>query len=245
MNGEISMKRKYLLNASLIVLVLVLVTPKVIAYSAAKDYKNENEMNTLEPYVNFNDQNNSEIDTFNKVKINEGKPYVNFYDGNGYLIDSYTQNQIENSLVETELYKPSKKSESGEFFAHYYDENGLLKNPDVDVRKEIIELSDNNKHKLFVFRHSSFLNNITIGQNRTFYKPESIIVEPESEFESMSVNILDSVGLKVGKIEMGNFLGGIKISLVNYVQDDSYSIQFINEKEPKRIDISGGIVIYN
>lgn len=237
------MRKRYLSNVLLVVVVLFLITPKIIAYSAAKDYRKE--MNNLEPYVNFNDQKNGGIDAFNKIKINEGKPYVNFYDGNGYLIDSYTQDQIEKSLVEIDIYSPSNESESGEFYTNYYDENGLLMNPDKDIRKQITELSKQNKHKLFVFRRSSFLNNIAIGKNITFYKPESIIVEPELEFESMSIKIFDSVGLEVGKIEMGNFLGGINVSLANYIQNDSYSIQFINEQEDKRINILGGIVIYN
>ena len=53
----------------------------------------------------------------------------------------------------------------------------MLLDPDEDIEKEMKELSGENKHKLFVFRSSTFVNNIPIGQDRTFYKPESLIIE--------------------------------------------------------------------
>lgn len=48
------------------IVVLVLVTSKIITYGVAKDYQKE--INSLEPYANFNIENNDE------------KPHVNFYD---------------------------------------------------------------------------------------------------------------------------------------------------------------------
>lgn len=222
------MKKRYF-YISLVVLVLILVAPKLIAYSTTKK-----EANSLEPYVNFN-----------KGVVNEEKPYVNFYNGDGQLIDSYSQDQIDESLVEASIYKPSKESVEGKPFAIFYDEDGLPLDPDEDIEKEIKELSGENKHKLFVFRSTSFVNSISIGQDRTFYKPESIIIEPELYSGPILINLFDSTGQKTRTIAIGNIPGGIKVPLTNYVEDESYSIQLVSEKQGEQIKIWGGVVTFN
>ncbi|MEC1180230.1 hypothetical protein P9B03_17135 [Metasolibacillus meyeri] len=52
------MRKRYFLNIPLVIVVLVLVTSKIITYGVAKDYQKE--INSLEPYANFNIENNDE-----------------------------------------------------------------------------------------------------------------------------------------------------------------------------------------
>ncbi|WP_391201723.1 hypothetical protein [Psychrobacillus sp. L4] len=150
----------------------------------------------------------------------DGKAFVNLYDENGNLVKKYSEEQLNKMFVNNKIYKNEGMT------ADFLDENGLIIDPTEDIVKEMSELSDSGAHNLFVFRSTKFNNNINLGgQNKTFYKPISMIVEPEEVFDSMLINILDSVGKKVGSLEIGYFQRGIKIPLVDF-QDDAYSIQF-------------------
>jgi len=235
-------KKKKVVKWSFVVLLLIFITPNVIAFSTV--IKNEEEIDDLEPYGNIYDQNGDIIASTIKENVNYKKAYVKFYDENDYLINSYSQKQVKERFVGTDIHKKSTEGKSGEPYANFYDENGILVNEQVDMSKEIVKLAGYGEN-VFVFRYSSFLENIVIGKNRTFYKPKSIIIEPDVKFESMTINIINSVGKRAVKIETGNFVEALNIDLEDYIEDDFYSIIFTNENKNKRIQLVGGVVIYN
>ncbi|ALC85135.1 hypothetical protein AM499_04370 [Bacillus sp. FJAT-22090] len=171
--------------------------------------------------------------------------YMKLFDKNGQMIKSYSEEEIKNQLIETNLYK-SAEAENGKPFANFFDENGLIMNPSEEIKAEVKELSQSNKFKLYVFHRFSFSSNILVGQNSiaTFSKPQSIIIEPIEKFESMSIILQNSAGNRVGRIEIGNYLGGLSVPLDDFELDDSYSIQLINNNQEIPIYLHGGVIIY-
>ncbi len=208
-----------------------------------QDEAYESDEEIVEPYGHLYDSNGDIIASTDPERINVQKPYLKFYDENDKLIDSYTEEQIQVLSVDTEIYKYTKR-DGEEPYAEFYDENGIIMDADEDMEKELNQLLADNK-SVFVFRESSFHENLSVGKGRQFVKPQSLIIEPLVKFRSMSINLFDSVGKQVGRIESGNFDGGLKIPLTEYVrEDEEYTIQLVNEATGRHVHILGGVVLF-
>ncbi|OKL35291.1 hypothetical protein [Domibacillus mangrovi] len=228
------MKKRYFLSFSLVALV-------ALTYSAS----NHQDERHTDPFGNFYDKNGDLIDSSHKSILNEGRPYLTIYDQNNHLIGTYNEEQMKELTFDKDVYKEPKEMDTERPYAYFYDENGKLLNASQDIKAAMTQLSNSGEHDLFIFRSSSFKNNIEIGQNRIFKQPKRLILEPNEPFEQLSILLSDSKGQQTMKMEMGNFIGGINIPLEEYVPDDSYTIQFINEDEDQSIHILGGAVLFN
>lgn len=233
------MKIRYFIGLFLVTLVLSLVITKV--YSG----KDKQEELSERPYAKFYDKGGLVVDTSNISMINDGKPYLNVYNHNNHLINSYSPEKMNDLKFDTDVYKVEAK-ETEEPFANFYDENGKLVNATKDMEVPVTQLSNSGEYELFIFRKVYFKDNIWIGENRIFEQPHRLILEPNEQFEQLSINLFNSKGQQVIKMELGNFISGINIPLEEYLREkDSYTIQFINKNEEQPISILGGVVLFN
>lgn len=228
------MKKKYFLNVGLTIFVLGLVIQPVFAEGGGNDVQRMIE------------RNQQVLGIIPKAALNmEEKAHLVMYDKNNQLIQSYSEEQLKELVTEMDIYKDTEASISGRPYAEIFDENGLLLDPPTSIEKEVKELSDAGSHDLFVFRHSSFSNQLSIGQGKSFIQPRSLIVEPINQLETLIINLINGNGQIIGTIELSNFTESVKIPLDSYTTNDSYSIQLVNKSQKELIDLVGGVVIYN
>ena len=166
---------------------------------------NKNEIKDENIVTHSFDENGIRIQSEKEEVINDGKPYLKYYDGNGQVMESYSQDQMEELVVETVIYKESTVINNGQPIGIFYDKNGVNLDPSKEIEEEMLELSNLNEYKLHVFRISSFMKSIQIGKTRTFNNPVSLIIEPKEKFGFMSIYITNSTGKRAGRIEMGNY----------------------------------------
>ncbi|MDJ0333560.1 hypothetical protein [Planococcus sp. S3-L1] len=227
------MKKKHFFNLGLIFLTFGLVIPTVFAKDGERRAQKTIEANQY-------------IFGLPKAAMKiEEKPYLVMYDKNKQPIQSYSEEQLKELITEMHIYKDSEESQNGEPYAEIFDENGLLLNLSADIEKEVKELSVAGAHNLFVFRQSSFSNQLSIGQGKIFDQPKSLIIEPVEEIEILNVNLIDTTGEIIGSLELNNFTESLKIPLDFYTEDSPYSIQLINKSQKESVDLIGGVVIYN
>ncbi|WP_391202757.1 hypothetical protein [Psychrobacillus sp. L4] len=221
------MKKKY----SIFLLLLVLAITIILFMN--KDNDNLKSNNKVE------DSYKESIKPINSLEDS----YMNFFDEKGHLFKSYSEEQLKNLLIDTNLYKRDESEDGEKPFATFYDENGINLEPSEEIKAEMKKLSNSNEFKLFIFRQSSISSYIPVRNNTIFSKPQSIIIEPTDEFKSMSIILENSSGNRIGRIVLGNYLGGLIVPLEAFESEDSYSIQLVNnEQDP--IYLNGGIVIY-
>ena len=227
------MRKKYVLNLGLTVLALGLVIPPVFAQGGERDAQNMIERN-------------QHILGLPKAALKmEEKAHLVMYDKNNQLIQSYSKEKLKELVTETDIYKDSEATTSGEPYAEIFDENGLLLDPPTSIEKDVKDLSNAGSHSLFVFRHSSFSNQLSIGQGKSFNQPKSLIIEPVGQVETLHVNLIDATGQKIGSMQLNDFTESVNIPLDSFTGLDSYSIQLINKSQTEPVELVGGVVIYD
>lgn len=227
------MKKEYVLNLGLTVLALGLVIPPVFAQGGERDAQNMIERN-------------QHILGMPKAALKmEEQTYLVMYDKNKQLIQSYSKDRVKELVTEIDIYKDSEATTGGEPYAEIFDENGLLLDPPPNIEKEVKRLSDAGSHDLFVFRHSSFSNQLSIGQGKSFDHPKSLIIEPVGQVETLHVNLIDATGQVIGSMQLNDFTESLKIPLDSFTELDSYSIQLINKSQTEPVELVGGVVIYD
>lgn len=227
------MKKEYVLNLGLTVLALGLVIPPVFAQGGERDAQNMIERN-------------QHILGLPKAALKmEEQTYLVMYDKNKQLIQSYSKDKVKELVTEIDIYKDSEATTGGEPYAEIFDENGLLLDPPPNIEKEVKGLSDAGSHDLFVFRHSSFSNQLSIGQGKSFDHPKSLIIEPVGQVETLHVNLIDATGQVIGSMQLNDFTESLKIPLDSFTELDSYSIQLINKSQTEPVELVGGVVIYD
>lgn len=226
-------RKKYVLNLGLTALALGLVIPPVFAQGGERDAQNMIERN-------------QHILGLPKAALKmEQKASLVMYDKDNQIIQSYSEEEWKELGTEIDIHKDSEVSTSGKPYAEIFDENGLLLDPPPNIEKEVKGLSDAGSRNLFVFRHSSFSNQLSIGQGKSFDHPKSLIIEPVGQVETLHVNLIDSTGQITGSMQLNDFSESIKIPLDSFTELDSYSIQLINKSQTEPVELVGGVVIYD
>lgn len=227
------MRKKYFLNVGLTILVLGLVIQPVFAQGGGNDVQRMIERN-------------QQVLGIPKAALKmEEKAHLVMYDENNQLIQSYSEEQLKELVTEMDIYKDTEASTSGKPYAEIFDENGLLLDPPTSIEKEEKYLSNAGSHNLFVFRHSSFSNQLSIAQGKSFNQPKSLIIEPVGQVETLHVNLIDATGQTIGSMQLNDFTESVKIPLDSFTELDSYSIQLINKSQTELVELVGGVVIYD
>lgn len=184
-------------------------------------------------------------------ETNKEKAFMKAYDKNGKLIKSYSQKEIKQlnqEVLAPELYKHFQL-ENPEAYINYYDGNrNMISSSDKELlqsQREALGKVQAAGLSVYNYEATSFSTHVWIGGNRSFSKPQNVVVDAQKEFSSITIEIFRDHE-PIGNIKIGNFSGGINVPVESFTNDSGeYQIKLTNEKAKKyAISLLGGQVYY-